>query len=101
MVLKRVGIWSLAKLLAVTYGTLGFVFGGIFGLVSYSLGGLFPEKNLLLGAGLSLTSFIVYPLVYAVVGLIGGAFSAALYNIFAKIAGGVQVELTETNLEKI
>jgi hypothetical protein len=101
MVLKRVGIWSLAKLLAVTYGTLGFVFGGIFGLVSYSLGGLFPGKNLFLGSGLSLTSFVLYPLIYAVVGLIGGAFSAALYNIFASIAGGVQLELRDSNLEKI
>jgi hypothetical protein len=95
MVLKRVGVWSLAKLLAVTYGILGFVFGGIFSLVSYSMGGLFPGESFFMNAGFSVVSFLLYPLIYAVVGLLGGALSAALYNIFARIAGGVRLEFDE------
>ena len=43
----------------------------------------------LLGVG----GVIALPIIYGVMGVIGGALGAVLYNVFAGMVGGVQVEV--------
>jgi len=38
-------------------------------------------------------SIVIFPIIFAICGFIGGAITALLYNLFAGKIGGVQVEL--------
>ena len=47
--------------------------------------------GILAGAGLAMV--IIFPVMYAVMGFIGGIIAAFIYNIVAKIVGGIEVEV--------
>jgi hypothetical protein len=75
----------------------GIVFGvlyGIFGLIAapFLLVGAFTgrEAN---ASGILIAA--VFPVLYAIGGLIGGLLAAALYNLVAKWTGGLELELRE------
>ena len=99
MVLKRVGVWSAAKLSGVLYGTIGLIIGAIFALMSF-LGVSFPPSTYgesppptwlapILGVG----AIVFLPLLYGVMGVVVGAVSSTLFNFFARLAGGLEIEL--------
>ena len=44
-------------------------------------------------AGVGLFMVIIIPVMYAVMGFIGGIIAAFIYNIVAKMVGGIQVEV--------
>ena len=101
MTIRRLGVLSVAK----TYGMLLFIiglsFGVIYGLVLMIFGaamalGPRSESSALGGAGsvvIGLLMMIVIPIFYGILGFIMGALMAALYNLVARFAGGVQIEL--------
>jgi len=98
MVVRRMGVWSVAKLYSVMAGTFGLLIGAIIACVSLVGGTLarsdsstsaFPAAFLGVGA------IIIAPIFYAVIGLISGAIGAALYNLFAGIVGGVEMEVEQ------
>jgi len=98
MVVKRVGIGSAAKLSGAMYGSMGLIFGLIFGLLALFGAGIAqlaegqdaPPAFLmpLFGVG----AIILFPILYGVLGFVVGAISAALYNLFARMVGGLVVE---------
>lgn len=45
-----------------------------------------------LGTVFGVGAIILFPILYGVMGLIFGAVSAALYNLFAGIVGGIELE---------
>jgi len=90
-ILKRVGVWSVAKLLCISYGAIGFVVGLLFALLSSSKNSFLPG----FGATLGIATIVIAPLIYAVMGLIAGALSAVLFNIFARVTGGIEFEFDE------
>lgn len=88
--LNKIGVLSLAKINAVIGAILGLIWGifaAILGTTIAVLGGLGAL------AGLGLWSIIVFPIIYALVGFVGGAIGAFLYNLVAGWIGGVEVEL--------
>ncbi|MDY6788372.1 MAG: hypothetical protein SVV03_00245 [Candidatus Nanohaloarchaea archaeon] len=78
--LKRIGIWSLAKI----KGVVGIFLGLIAGVVAQFIGG----KPIALVAG---------PVIGGVGGGILGALSALSYNISAWIVGGMEIRLWKRN----
>ena len=58
---------------------------------------LVPEQFDLEGNPASIPSFLVFlfPILYLIVGYIGGAICSLIYNLLAKITGGFQFELKE------
>jgi len=94
MIVKRVGIVSVAKI----YGAISLAFGLFFGIclalasmVGVGLSG--GEHPASLGAMLGAGAVVALPIFYGVMGFIGGAIGAALYNIFAGMVGGVRIEV--------
>jgi hypothetical protein len=71
------------------YGAIGFLVGLLFTLFSMGKSSFFP------GLGLGMATVVIAPLVYAMIGFIAGLLSAALYNIFARVTGGIEIEFDE------
>lgn len=84
--LRRLGILQMGTLLAVLYG-----FFGIF-LLPFFLIAVFTQPEVRIGM---IFAFILYPLM----GFTGGIIFAALYNLAAKVVGGIKIEFdTQTTL---
>ena len=93
MKLKSIGIISLAKIQALTLALVGFLMGVIYFLLGiiYKILGLsnLGVSGILFGP----LAIIIYPIFYGIIGFIGGAITAFLYNLIANWIGGVEIEL--------
>jgi hypothetical protein len=96
---KRIGPASAFKIGLVLYAMFGLVVGAIMACVSMLVG---PLGNMAgagglgtraFGFGFGIGSIIIFPIMYGVIGGIGGAISAALYNLIAGWVGGLEVEI--------
>ena len=100
MEIKKIGILSTSKI----FGALYFVLGLLFGLFFACMGlvGLAAEASMGLedmSAGIFvLVGFCAFPIFYGLLGAIGGAMLAALYNVIAGIIGGVEIEFSEPKI---
>jgi hypothetical protein len=100
MRVKRVGIGSAAKLSGSIYGAMGLFFGFVFALLSLFGAGLAQlgeasgdTPPAFIAAMFGVGAIIFLPVLYGVLGLVVGALSAAFYNFFARLVGGLEVEL--------
>lgn len=98
--IKKLGVLSVAKieaaillvmslLISIPYGL--FIIG--FSLMGASMGG---RGGLALGGGGIVAGLLVMvgvPIFYAVIGFVAGAISALLYNLFAGMVGGIEIEV--------
>jgi len=97
MILKRIGPLSLAKVCGIIYVVVGFIVGGFVSL--FALMGVFANSMMNEGPGaffglfFGVGAIIILPIFYGVLGFIGGALMAWLYNIFAGLVGGVELDL--------
>jgi hypothetical protein len=97
MIVKSVGLFSLAKIMGIIYAFFGFIAGlffSFFALIGAFLGANFadspePLVGLIFGVG----SVVFFPILYGVLGFIGGIVIAGIYNLTAKWVGGLEVEL--------
>ena len=92
--IKRVGIISVGKMLGLLYGLMGLIFGGIFTCISLiGSAAIMSEVGAEGAAGMvfGLGAIIIFPLMYGVLGFIGGVITALLYNLIAGFAGGIVI----------
>lgn len=97
MVIRHVGVWSVARLYGALSASMGLLFGGIIALVSLAGGaaGAFGRNADLSGPlammfGVGAVVFL--PLCYGILGVCAGAIGAALYNLYAGMFGGIHLE---------
>lgn len=99
--IKKVGVLSAAKMygsialvmsliISIPYGLIIIVYslfgaGLVGGEAAVAIGGLGVVGGILVMVGL--------PIMYAVIGFIGGAIGALLYNLFAGFVGGIEIEV--------
>ena len=102
MVIRRVGVLSAAKLMGLLYAAIGLIVGLLFALFSVLGGGAMmaagagEEAAMGGGAmmGMGIGFAIVAPIFYGLLGFVGGALSAWLYNIAAGFAGGIEIDVS-------
>ncbi|MFZ1699815.1 MAG: hypothetical protein WBO10_06750 [Pyrinomonadaceae bacterium] len=99
--IRKVGVLSSAKM----YGAIALVMSLLisipYGLIIiiYSLFGagvVGGEAALAIGGGGIVVGILVMvglPIMYAIIGFVGGAIGALLYNLFAGIVGGIEIEV--------
>jgi len=102
MIVRRVGVWSIARLYGAMMAVAGLVGGLLFALVA-TMGGLAgvmgssDTKTGLAAGGLSalfgVGAIVIMPICYGVMGLVVGSIGAALYNLFAGFFGGIEVDV--------
>jgi hypothetical protein len=97
MVINRVGPLSIAKLAGMLYVILGLIFGAIISLIALA-GGTAPNSDepgaAVMGAIFGAGAVIVLPLLYGGMGFVMTLLMAALYNVTARIVGGVQIDVS-------
>ena len=103
MRLNRIGVGSAAKISGALYGAMGLIFGGIFALfalVGAGFAGMAAEQGeaipAFVGPLFGVGAIVLFPLLYGVMGVVTGAVGAALYNLFARMIGGLELELAGT-----
>ena len=89
--LKRVKVMSVAKIFAVLYFGIGLIFVPFMLLI---LSAAPSQSSLPFGVGAGFAIFM--PFIYGIMGFIGGAIAAALYNLAARFAGGIEFDLEGT-----
>ena len=104
MMVKRVGVLSAAKMYGMVGLGIGLILGVIYGLMFMLFGAaiLMSSQGTSHGAdaGAGAGGFIIgllimvgVPIAYSVICFIAGAIGAFIYNIAARIAGGIELEL--------
>jgi len=93
LVLRRIGVLSVGKVLACLYALLGLIIGAFMSL--FALAGVAIEGPERAGPALlvNIAAILFLPILYGALGFLGGALMAALYNLVASFAGGIEVEL--------
>ncbi len=105
-ILKKVGVFSVAKLQAIIMGIVGIPVGIITALILLTaitsplpanpLGDTFMNNFAEPFVFNALLAVIITPILFGIVGFISGAVGAFLYNLIASRAGGVEMEFEET-----
>lgn len=101
MVIRKIGVMSLAKLMAVMYAGIGLVLGVLYALFAVVGGGAMMamggEEGAALGGGMmmgmGLAAVVIAPILYGFFGFIGGLISAFFFNLAAKYTGGLELEV--------
>jgi len=94
VIIKKLGVLSFARingLIGIAGGLFAALFTSIISLLMKNQGAETQFRSL--GIGGMIMLILISPVIYGIIGFIGGAVGAWLYNIFAKLVGGVEVEL--------
>ncbi len=96
MIIRHIGVGSLARILAALYALWGFIFGVIVALIALAGAGISAASDSPLpgwmGGLFGVGAVIFLPICYGVFGAIGGAITALMYNFIAGMVGGLSVE---------
>jgi Transmembrane domain of unknown function (DUF3566) len=95
--LKRIEPLQLGKMFGLLQGGMSLIFAPVF-LIFGLVGALVPHSKefspqMAAGPILMIIMAIAIPVIYAIIGFIVGIIMAFLYNLIAKVVGGVQVEV--------
>jgi hypothetical protein len=102
MIVRRVGVWSFARLYGGIMSVVGLIAGLFFALMATlggfagALGSSDTKTGLAaggLGAVFGVGAIIILPICYGVMGIVLGAIGAWLYNVFAGLFGGIEVDI--------
>lgn len=95
--ITRIGPVSLAKIMGVAYAFLGLLIGGLFSLISLVgvMGAMGQDRTAgLMGMLFGVGAVIIAPVVYGCLGFIGGLITGVIYNLVARVSGGLEIELS-------
>jgi hypothetical protein len=109
VIVRRIGVFPAGKISAVMGAAMGLLIGIVIAVQSMLLG---PMLSQLGGSGVEITggsanmldpqsmllgfgalAIVVAPIVFAILGFLGGAVTALIYNILAGLVGGYEMEL--------
>ena len=107
MLVKRVGVLSLAKLQAIIGVGLGLVIGIPIGLIMMIVGAAVMSQGEGgvagggMSVGLGLFYIILLPVMYGIGGFIFGVITALIYNVAAGFLGGLELEMENATPEYV
>jgi hypothetical protein len=94
MKIKRFGVLSMGLNFGIYLALFGLVAGLLIALGSMLGGGLMGEGGGMM-AGMGLLAVIIIPILYAIIGFIGGLLAALFMNVAFSITGGLEIDLQQ------
>lgn len=101
--IKKIDVWSVVKIAFILYGIFGLIFGLFYAVILTMLGGIISQFGQFGGEFGDMTGFFTgavgilmaffMALFYAVIGSIFTAIFVWLYNVLAKLTGGIRFHL--------
>ena len=101
--IKKIDVWSVVKIAFILYGIFGLIAGLFYAVMLTLLGGIISQLGQLGGEFGDMTGFFTgavgivtaffMALFYAVIGSIFTAIFIWLYNVLAKLTGGIRFHL--------
>lgn len=98
MIIRRVGVLSVAKITGIIAAVVGLFIGVLVFLAGSVAGGAAAmgddasAQGLAMFAGMGALAIVLMPIIYGVMGFIGGAIQAFVYNIAARFVGGIRID---------
>ena len=95
MILRSIGVLSCGKVMGITYALLGLIVGlfmAMFSLAGVAANGPQGGNGPLPFMAFGVAAVIIFPILYGIGGFIGGIIAAAIYNLVAGMAGGLELE---------
>ena len=99
MTLNRVGVASCARVLGAVHATVGLIIGlfvtlaAILGFAASALNSATQSGGAAVGALMGVGAILIFPIFFGLGGALTGAFYALVYNTFARMVGGIELEL--------
>ncbi len=93
MIIRKVGIRSLANIVALVYVVFGFFAGAILTLVSLAGAGLGESSDAVAKATFGPAAIVVLPILYGVLGYLGAAIAGWVFNYAAAARGGLRIDI--------
>jgi hypothetical protein len=93
VMLKRVGVMSVAKIIAVLSAIVGLIEGILFASLGSMMGDMLSGTPVGMLGMFGYTAIIMFPVGGAISGFVGGAIIALLYNLVAGKIGGIEMDL--------
>jgi hypothetical protein len=97
-VVKRIGPGSAFKVGLVLYGFIGLIIGAFITLFSLVGAGFLHSRDAgapaFVGMIFGALAIVIFPIFYGVFGGCVAAISAALYNVAARVIGGLEVDIS-------
>jgi len=91
-IVKSVGVLSIAKIMGLIQACLGLIFAPFF-LLFGLLGSLAGQQKTPFAGIFGVFFALFMPVFYGVFGFLTGAIGGLLYNLFAKLVGGFELEM--------
>ena len=94
MVIRKVGVWSVARMYGALSAGIGLLVG--LGIALASAVGLSlaqGDQPGFVAAAMGVGAVVILPIFYGVMGVCGGAIGAALFNVVSGVVGGVSIEV--------
>lgn len=91
--IKKFGVMSLAKVMAALYMFMGFIFGAIMTIFSLFAAG--SSEAAQMGVLFGIGAIIVFPIIYGVMGFVGGLLMGWMFNFVAPKVGGLTLHVEE------
>ncbi len=92
--IKKIDPVSMAKIYGITLAIFGLFLGLCLSLLSLIGGSMMADEMGVMGVAFGASAIIVIPLFYGVMGFLAGIIGAAIYNVVAKMVGGLLVEFS-------
>ena len=95
-VIKRMGVFSVAKIQALICTVLGLIIGVLYGLIFIIFGAALMSQQGASGASgvvIGLVIMVTAPIMYGIFGFISGLIVGFIYNVAAGFVGGIELDL--------
>lgn len=91
--LTKIGVLSLGKIFGAVYAVIGLILGVIITLTSLGMDSMMGTEGAFAGMQLGAGAIIIFPIIYGIMGFIGGIISAFIFNLVTRFTGGLEVEV--------
>lgn len=94
-ILKRIAPASAFKVGLVTYAFIGLLLGALCTVVAFAGMQFAPHAHLPFAGRIGIFAVVFCPIIYGLIGGIGAAIAAAIYNLASGWVGGLEADIVQ------